>query len=191
MNDPLSATDRQELIDVARAAIEAGLQGASTPPAPDPATCSVALQQPRATFVTLQIKGALRGCIGTLSARQPLVEDVAEHAFAAAFHDPRFAPLTAAEWRQCDFSVSVLSEPEPLDVADEVDLQRRLRPGIDGLMLTDGKQSATFLPAVWADLSTPAAFVRALKQKAGWSATYWTPTLRCARYQVESIPASG
>ena len=56
------------------------------------------LQNQAATFVTLKLRGQLRGCIGTLQAYRPLGEDVYENARAAAFRDPRFAPLNADEF---------------------------------------------------------------------------------------------
>ncbi len=75
----------------------------------------------------------------------------------------------------------------PFPVDSEADLLARLRPGIDGLILTDGRQRATFLPAVWEDLPTPKAFVDALRRKAGLAAGHWSDTLRIERYTTESF----
>ena len=78
--------------------------------------------------MTLQLHGMLRGCIGHLEAVQPLVVDVAENAFAAAFQDPRFSPLTAQEWPAVDIHLSLLTRPEAMRFEDEADLLRQIQP---------------------------------------------------------------
>jgi AmmeMemoRadiSam system protein A len=104
------------------------------------------LAQPGATFVTLMQAGQLRGCIGSLEAYRPLSTDVAENAIAAAFHDPRFSPLGAEEFARTDVEVSLLAPAEAMQFTDEADALARLRPGIDGVILTRGQRRATFLP---------------------------------------------
>lgn len=148
------------------------------------ATCPE-LDQPAATFVTLTRNGDLRGCIGSLEAYRTLREDVAENARAAAFRDPRFAPVTAEEWPSLRVEVSLLSAPAPLVVEDEADLLRSLRPGIDGVVFSAGTRRATFLPQVWEQLPTPDAFLAQLRRKAGLAADYWSPDVRIATYQVK------
>jgi AmmeMemoRadiSam system protein A len=143
-----------------------------------------ALWHPAATFVTLQQRGELRGCVGTLEALRPLGVDVRENALAAAFCDPRFAPLAAAEFEQITVEVSLLSDGEPLDVAGEEDLVARLRVGRDGLTIRYGRHRATFLPQVWEALAEPRQFLRALKRKAGLPPEFWSPEVRVSRYQV-------
>lgn len=151
------------------------------------------LSAPGASFVTLTIGGELRGCIGTLSAHRPLGEDVAAHGAAAAFEDPRFAPLTAAEYPRVRVEVSVLGEPRELPVTDEADALRKLRPGRDGVILTRGRLRATFLPQVWEELPDPREFLRHLKQKAGLPADLWDDKIRLQVYPVVkySEPESG
>lgn len=146
-----------------------------------------ALDQPGASFVTLQQGGALRGCIGTLQATRRLEDDVRQHARAAAFHDPRFAPLAAAEWSGLAVEVSVLDAPQPLAVASEAEARQRLRRGVDGVVLDWRGRSATFLPQVWEQLPEPADFLAALKRKAGLRADFWSPELRLERYQVRKF----
>lgn len=178
--------ERVRLKTIVRRAIEAGLCG--SPPAADvwadvpPALCVM-----HATFVTLKRAGRLRGCIGTLEAHRPVAEDAAHNAYAAAFRDPRFPPLTAAEWPACTWSLSILSAPERLSVADEAELAAVVRPGVDGLIIAEGPRRATFLPSVWIDLPKPSDFIRALKQKAGVPSAYWTDTLAVFRYTTEII----
>src|SRR6185436_17506705 len=129
------------LIAVARAAIEERLFAKAGPPLEAPW-----LQRPGATFVTLLKDGELRGCIGSLEATKPLAQDVGENALAAAFRDPRFPELSAAEWPQCEVEVSLLSAPRPIRFADEADLMRQIRAGEDGLILEAEGRRATFLP---------------------------------------------
>ena len=92
---PLETATRAALLRVARESIRQRF--AHDASLPDVGMDDPALQEPGATFVTLMQHQALRGCIGTLEARRPLLQDVAHNAQAAAFHDPRFSPLVPAE----------------------------------------------------------------------------------------------
>ena len=143
-----------------------------------------ALSRPAATFVTLKQRGELRGCIGTLEAFRPLALDVHENAVGAAFRDPRFLPLAAGEFAGTSVEVSLLSDSEILDVADDHDLLPLLRPGQDGLTLAFGRHRATFLPQVWDQFADPREFLRALKRKAGLPADFTSPQIRYSRYVV-------
>ncbi|MBI3150356.1 MAG: AmmeMemoRadiSam system protein A [Betaproteobacteria bacterium] len=143
-----------------------------------------ALHEPGATFVTLTQAGHLRGCIGTLEASRSLAEDVAYNARAAAFRDPRFAPLAAAEWPGTRVEVSLLSATEPLRFGSEAELLAQLRPGEDGLILQWGHHRATFLPQVWETLTEPRQFLMELKRKAGLPQDFWEPGLGVSRYGV-------
>ncbi len=185
---PMSCTelgkeDRAILKEVAHQSIGHGLIAAE-PLFPSLEEMSGVLIEPGASFVTLTIQGVLRGCIGTLEAEKPLVLDVAENAFSAAFRDPRFERLDAADWPRCDLEISILSQPEPLFVASEAELLSKLRPGVDGLILRWQHHRATFLPSVWESLSKPADFVAALKQKAGLTPQFWHPDIRVFIYQA-------
>ncbi len=138
-----------------------------------------------ATFVTLTQDGTLRGCIGSLEAYRSLASDVAENATAAAFCDPRFAPLTQGELPRTRIEVSLLEPAQPLVFIDEADALARLCPGIDGLILTHGGRRATFLPQVWESLPDPRRFLNQLKVKAGLSADFWDEKITLARYGVQ------
>jgi AmmeMemoRadiSam system protein A len=138
-----------------------------------------------ATFVTLTLNGELRGCMGSLRRQRPLGEDVIANAVAAASKDPRFAPLSVREFDDVHVEVSLLSEPEFIDFADEADLLRQLRPHEDGLILFAGCGSATFLPQVWEQLPEPRKFLAALKRKAGMPVGRPVDGLMAARYAVE------
>jgi AmmeMemoRadiSam system protein A len=148
------------------------------------------LRAPRATFVTLELDGQLRGCIGTLEAVRPWVADVAENAYAAGFRDPRFTPLRADEYPRLHLAVSVLSPPEPMSFGSERDLLAQIRAGVDGLILSDGRRRGTFLPSVWEQLADPALFLAHLKLKAGLSPSHWSETVRVERYTTDYFGAA-
>lgn len=143
-----------------------------------------ALAAPGATFVTLFLHDALRGCIGTLEARRPLGVDVRANAIAAAFADPRFPRLDADEFSDTLVEVSLLSAAQSMVARDERSLLDQLRPGIDGVVLEYGGGRATFLPQVWESLPEPAAFFSQLKRKAGLPPDFWSPALKLSRYGV-------
>lgn len=143
------------------------------------------LHTPGATFVTLTERGALRGCIGSLSAYRPLIDDVRENACAAAFSDPRFPPVGAGELASLRVEVSLLTLATSLSFRDEADALAQLRPHVDGVILRLGHSRATFLPQVWEQLPDPKIFLAHLKQKAGLPAEFWSPNLALERYQVE------
>ena len=177
---------RQALLDAAATSIESGL-GLVTAETPLLSQAPPALGEPRASFVTLTIGGALRGCCGTLEPVRPLLHDVWHNAQASAFHDPRFLPLTAVEWRQASVEVSVLTPCERLLVADEQELRLALVPGRDGVVLSWRGARATFLPKVWEQLADAGDFLAHLKQKAGWPADFWAADLEVWRYETEII----
>lgn len=144
-----------------------------------------ALQQRGATFVTLNRNGALRGCIGQLQASRPLLRDVQENARAAAFRDPRFAPLTAAEWPGLEVEVSLLGPADIEPCATREEALQRIVPGEDGVILSGGCRSATFLPQVWEQLPDPQRFLDQLMLKAGLRS--WPQDMLLGRYRVEKF----
>lgn len=125
------------------------------------------LREIRATFVTLKIANQLRGCIGTTEAIAPLVVSVSDNAFASAFRDPRFQPLTHDEFNLVHIGISILTPNTPVAFTCEYDLFAQLRPGVDGLIIEKNNYRATFLPSVWEQLPNPEDFLRQLKLKAG------------------------
>jgi len=146
-----------------------------------------ALQQQRAVFVTLNKRGQLRGCIGSLAGTESILDGVRRHAINAAFHDHRFTPVTATELEDVTIDISVLTEPEPLVFDSGDELTRLLRPGIDGVILSDAYgASATFLPQVWEQLPTVELFLGHLCRKAGLPENFWrTGNPRIQTYQVQ------
>ncbi len=186
---PLTNTDKGTLTLMANNAIRNYL-GQNTKPAipiniddfPSPH-----LQANGASFVTITKNNELRGCIGTLDAYRPLIEDVIYNAQAAAFSDPRFLPLTLSELEQIHLQVSVLSRPEAMNFSSETNLIQQLRPNEDGLIIEDKGKRGTFLPTVWESLPNPEQFLQHLKLKANLPADYWSDTLKVYRYTTESF----
>ena len=189
MPNTYSPSERQILLDIAKQSIQHGLtEGRPLKVALE--TLPQALQQVRASFVTLELQGRLRGCIGMLAAVKPLAQDVANNAFAAAFNDTRFPQLSKAEFDSgaLDIHISVLSPMEEVKFSSEEELLSLIRPGVDGLLLADENHHGTFLPAVWEDLPDKGQFLQHLKMKAGLPPNYWSNTLEVYRYTAESIP---
>jgi AmmeMemoRadiSam system protein A len=184
--DTLSPAQRATLLEVARQSIAHGLDAGRCRDL-SAADFEPALRAPRASFITLTLNGDLRGCIGHLEAVQPLVVDVSDNAYAAAFRDPRFPPLRQAEWPGIALHLSVLTPAEPLPCTDEADLLRQIVPGRDGLILQEGANRGTFLPSVWDSLPEPAAFLAQLKRKAGLAPGHWSDEIRVFRYRTESF----
>lgn len=182
----LAPEQRRLLLDIAKASIQYGLTHPA-PPGMDLAAFPPAFAATRASFVTLNLDGRLRGCIGSLEAHRPLALDVAHNAYAAAFQDPRFSRVTDEEFPRLDLHISLLTPAEPLAFASEADLLRQLVPFADGLILQEGGRRGTFLPSVWASLPEPAQFLAQLKQKAGLPADYWSESVRAWRYRTEVI----
>ncbi len=184
----------RELLSLARASIEAGLQSAQ-PLDADLNTLAPELSAPGATFVTLktgdQTENKLRGCIGTIEAHQPLAQDVCQNAFRAAFSDPRFEPLRADETGDgLRLSISLLSPATQMQVSDEADLLSQLKPGTDGLIIEDAGRRALFLPAVWEQLPKPVDFLAHLKAKAGMDPDHWSPSFQARRFIAAETKAA-
>jgi hypothetical protein len=130
------------------------------------------LAEPRATFVTLNLKGkpkgsSLRGCIGSILPYRPLLEDLIENAKSAAFRDPRFPPLSREELDRVEIEVSLLTIPEKVEYDSIEELKQKITPFKDGIVLQLGNHHATFLPAVWEQLPLFDLFFAHLCLKAG------------------------
>jgi AmmeMemoRadiSam system protein A len=171
----------EALLAIARDAIAQG------PGAPPPRAVAGWLAAPGATFVTLKLDGELRGCIGSLEPRRALAEDVAQNARAAAYRDPRFAPVSGDERERLEVEVSLLSSPEPIAAQTEAEALAQLRPGVDGVILEFIELRSTFLPQVWESVPDPADFLGELKRKAGLPYRFWDPRIRLSRYTVEKF----
>ena len=187
MNEKLTMEEQKVLLHTAREAIEHGVRREKLPPI-ETGSLTPSLREQGASFVTLTVGGELRGCIGALEAYQPLVEDVREHAVAAAFEDPRFPPLREDELSRIQIEVSRLTRPVPLEYKDAEDLLSKLKPHVDGVIIKDGARRATFLPQVWEKLPVPSDFLDNLCHKMGVGHHYWRNNhLNVFVYQVEEF----
>jgi len=184
--DPLDPAQRRSLLALARESIEHGFHRECPLPVV-PSDYSTDLTAHRASFVSLHTRGTLCGCIGHLEAVRPLVSDVAENAFAAAFRDPRFPPLAYPKLVRLSIEISVLTPPQSLAVTSEEELLRIIEPGRDGLIFEDGAACGTFLPMVWDSLPDPHDFLCYLKRKAGLGPDHWSDRTRIRRYRTESF----
>ena len=175
------------LVQLARTAIQENL-GVKAPMNPGLASAikDEAFKTKTGTFVTLTIGGELRGCIGSLEAHEPIAEGVKHNAVNAAFRDPRFSPLSKKELDKVHIEVSILTEPEPLKYSNADDLLKKLRPGIDGVIIRYGYAGATFLPQVWEQLPKKDEFLSHLCMKAGLPSDAWKRSkLEVSTYQVQ------
>jgi len=187
MGDQLTKEEKQILLRLARAALENGVRKNPLSPL-EGALLTPTLRAEGASFVTLTIHGNLRGCIGALEPYQPLVDDVREHAVAAALEDYRFPPVQEDELANINIEVSRLTMPVLLEYSDADELLKKLRPGVDGVILKDGFRRATFLPQVWEKISGPAEFLENLCYKMGASPDTWRRKhLEVLVYQVEEF----
>lgn len=182
----LNDENRRILLRVARNSIENGFK-TGYPLCVNVREYPPVLLRPAATFVSLEKNHQLRGCIGMLEGILPLVEDVAENAYSAAFSDPRFGPLQEHELPEIEISIHVLSEPELIEFSSEEELQNQLQPYVDGLILKEGPHHGTFLPHVWKTFGQKHEFLRQLKSKAGLPPEYWSDTVEAFRYTTEII----
>lgn len=140
-----------------------------------------------ASFVTLEKNGDLRGCIGSIIAHRPLIEDLVKNAQSSAFSDPRFQPLREDEFKDLSINVSLLSSPEQLHFEDESDLLNQIRPFKDGIIIKERNYQAVYLPSVWEQLPEKTTFLNSLKIKAGLSPHYFSQTFEAYRFTTEYI----
>ena len=171
------------LLQIARTAISRALHVPGTSAAEVEENMSW-LSKPGATFVTLTQWGELRGCIGSLQACDPLIEDVSNNAVSAALYDPRFLPLAADELDTVNLEVSLLSELQSLGFTSEADALAQLRPDIDGIVFEYGPYRSTVCPPVWERLPQPQQFLARLKSKARLSENFWAEDVKLSRYTV-------
>ena len=172
----LTAAEEQALLELARSSVETRVRAGAALEPPSALT----RRFPRLgvlgmAFVTLRKAGELRGCIGSLEPTQSLAADVAENAAHAAVDDRRFSPVAPQELAALELSISVLSDPRPLDTRrlppDE--LTRRFGREHPGVVLEFQGRHSTFLPSVWEELPDPVDFLSHLCRKQGAPEACW------------------
>jgi AmmeMemoRadiSam system protein A len=183
----LTDEEKNLLLRLAREALECGVREQKLPPL-DLKSLPPRLREDGASFVTLTVRGNLRGCIGTLEPYQPLAADVREHAIAAALEDPRFPRVQPGELKNIEVEVSRLTVPTRLEYSSPDDLLAKLRPHVDGVILRDGYHRATFLPQVWEKIPDAAEFLGQLCWKMGVEKDLWRRRpVDVLIYQVEKF----
>lgn len=176
-----------QIRDYVRKAISFGLKERSKMKRSDLDNIPPAFEQRGACFITLEINGNLRGCIGSILAREPLIDDLLSHSWNAAFGDPRFEPLSKEEFDKITISISLLSSPVPLRFKNEKEMKDQIRPFKDGLIISDGYRRAVYLPSVWDQLPDKDQFLRNLKMKAGMSPDHFSSTFEASVFTTEYI----
>ncbi|MBU7014977.1 MAG: AmmeMemoRadiSam system protein B [Theionarchaea archaeon] len=166
----LNEQEQRFLLQLARQTLEQYLSEGTFPDV-DESDISQQLKENGACFVTLNKKGMLRGCIGTFTWGTPLYRAVMKNSVNAALRDPRFMPLTYDELGEVSVEISVLTTPHRIWYKDNEDLCEKIRE--KGVIVTWGRQKATYLPQVWEQLPDPEEFLSQLCVKAGLSADYW------------------
>ena len=186
----MDTTFEQLLLQIARMAIEEILLGKTLIIKSDFLKRYPQLDESGAVFVTLNKNKNLRGCIGSISPYRSLLDDLIGNAVSAAFHDPRFSPLTKTEWVQITTEISILSTPEPVEYKTIPELKQKLTPGTDGIVLNSGFHRAVFLPQVWEQLPDVDLFFEHLCKKAGLSGNCLTSYPQIEKFQVTIIEES-
>ena len=146
-----------------------------------------ALETKTACFVTLEMNGVLRGCIGSIIGLEPLLINICKNARNAAFNDPRFTPVQPNELENIEVSVSLLSAPSRIEFKNEEDLLNQLQPEIDGVIIKDVGRQAVYLPEVWKQLPDKREFLNSLKQKAGLAPDWFSNTFEAFRFTTSYI----
>lgn len=188
MQEKLTPEEQKILLRLARESVERAVKGEELPPL-DLSALPVRLREEGSSFVTLNLHGKLRGCIGSLEPYESLAEDVREHAAGAALKDPRFPPVSEDELGGLEIEISRLTHPIPLEYSDANDLLSKLRPHVDGVILrADPHRRATFLPQVWEKIPDPAEFLDNLCYKMGLEPDLWRRKhFEVLTYQVEEF----
>jgi len=171
------------VIDVCKTSIQAGLDGET----PRFAKIAPVFDEMGACFVTLEKDDKLRGCIGSIIAHRPLIQDLVKNAQSAAFSDPRFEPLVEDEFEKLSIDVSLLSAPEKMSFKDEGELLEQIQPFVDGIIIKDKGHQAVYLPSVWEQLPDKTLFLDSLKIKAGMPPKHFSNTFEAYRFTTEYI----
>ena len=181
------------LLRLARQTIEEQLGILPTDPVQSDELDDPYLRQHRGVFVTLNKRGMLRGCIGSLLGVESILDGVRRHAVNAALHDHRFPMVTGDETEALQIDISVLTPPQNFEYRDGEDLVRKLRPHVDGVILkVPGGAGATFLPQVWDQLPIEEMFLDHLCLKAGLAKDSWrSGELTVQTYQVQHFEEKG
>lgn len=161
----LTKEQKKKLINIARQTIQLYVKEKKVFQVKEP---DLRLNEVEGAFVTIHKHGQLRGCIGNIIGRGPLIETVRNMAIAAATEDPRFTPVKEKELSDLEIEVSVLSQPKA-GRADEIEM------GKHGVIISQGFRSGVFLPQVATETGwSKEEFLSELcSQKAGLPSNCW------------------
>ena len=146
------------LVKLAKETIESYVRDRTIP---RPKELTPEMMERAGVFVSLKLGGMLRGCIGTYEpAKANVAEEVITNAISSATRDPRFPPVSAGELAELDYSVDVLTEPEPVEGEAELDPKRY------GLIVESGARKGLLLPDL-EGVDTVARQIEICRSKAG------------------------
>ncbi len=137
--EKLNGERQKKLLKIARETLTAYVKENKTP---EFQVNDLVLENNGAVFVTLRKEGDLRGCIGSLAAREPLYLSVRNMTIQSATQDPRFPPVKPEEVDNLKIEISYLTPPKRISGADEIELGRH------GVIVRQGRRSGVFLPKV-------------------------------------------
>jgi len=168
----ISEENGQYLVEVAKNAIATYLETGRRPFIPE--DCPEELKEELGVFVTLNKKHRLRGCIGYPEPVKSLIESTIDVAIAAAFDDPRFPELKKEEYGNLEFEVTVLTQPELIEIAHPNQYLNEIEIGRDGLIIQKGYARGLLLPQVAPENGfSVEEFLDHTCMKAGISADSW------------------
>ncbi|MFH0799223.1 MAG: AmmeMemoRadiSam system protein A [Pseudomonadota bacterium] len=139
MTAKLTSTEKKTLLELARTTIARYLADGSKPELPE---AKGVLGEICGAFVTLHKRNNLRGCIGNMIGRGPLVETIQDMAIAAATEDPRFPRVKPDELKDIDIEISVLSPMRKIKDVSEIEV------GVHGILMRNGFNQGVLLPQV-------------------------------------------
>ena len=152
-----------------------------------PEDCPDELKQELGVFVTLNKRKRLRGCIGYPEPVKSLIESTIDVAIAAAFEDPRFPELKEEEYSDLEFEVTVLTQPELIEVAHPKQYFDEIKIGEDGLIIQKGYARGLLLPQVAPENGFDVEeFLEHTCMKAGISADSWMDE-SCDVYKFQGL----
>ncbi len=159
----LSEEDRRALLEFARQSVQSAVAGSKAPAPP----LTLVFARVCGVFVTLHVRGKLRGCIGVIEAQESLRESIAHCAASAALHDPRFSPVRAEELPHLQIEISLLSPLAPIR-PEEIEIGRH------GLLVVRDRHRGLLLPQVAVEHSLDReAFLAETCRKAGLPRDAW------------------
>lgn len=173
----LSSQNKRDLLSAVRATIEDKLFGSATTSMPD--LSDRIFDEHFGLFVTLHLGGRLRGCIGYVEGVKAIRKAVAEMAINAAFHDPRFYPLSETEYPEIEIEISILYPLQTVEDIEEIEVGR------DGLVLELGRHRGLLLPQVAAEYGWDRTeFLNQTCRKAGIEPYAWEDGATVYRFEA-------